>query len=215
MKKLILKVLSLFIVTMSLMVGFTSFASNQTGHDEFDLITTPEDSSAKLLVWMKGEEKDRALDKVKWKFFGLSTNDINYREIIYYNARTIFSRSNLTTHTLDFHYNMSTGRTVTNSIGISGNLDLKLSGKIKAVTLTGDAGFATDWDKQVKETEEEKINFTVVIPPKSKVSLVVKGTAELTNGAAKNYVFGIAFKKGHFEFIDVVTEYYELIEERL
>ena len=215
MNKFILRFFSFFVITMSLMIGFTANASNQTGHDEFDEIHIPSDSNAKLLVWMNSSEKERALENVKWRFFGLSTNEINYREQVTYNARTIFSRSNLTAFTLDFDYNMNTGKTVTNSIGVSGNINFKLSGKIKAITLNGDAGFSTDWDKTVKETEEEKIHFTVIIPPRTKVSLIVKGKAELTNGAAKNYVFGIAFKKGHFEFIDVVTEYYELVEERI
>ena len=213
--KVILRIFCLLMIMMMFTVGTKAYASNQTGHDEFDEIRVPDESDAKLLVWMKGSEKDKALNKVKWKFFGLSTYNINYREVVYYNARTIFSRSNLTSRSIEFNYNMSTGRTVTNSIGVSGSIDLKISGKIKAVTLTGDAGFTTDWDKTVKETEEEKINFSVTIPPKSKVSLIVKGSAELTNGAAKSYIFGIAFKKGHFEFIDVVTEYYELLEERI
>lgn len=213
--RVVIKILSLFIMTIMLFVSFKAYASNQTGHDEFDEILVREGSNAKLLVWTNKKDKEKALSKVKWKFFGLSTYNMNYREIVYYNARTIFSRSNLTSRSIEFNYNMSTGRTVTNSIGVSGNIDLKISGKIKAVTLTGDAGFSTDWDKSVKETEEEKINFSVTIPAKSKVSLIVKGTAELTNGAAKNYIFGIAFKKGHFEFIDVVTEYYELLEERI
>ena len=38
--------------------------------------------------------------------------------------------------------------------------------------------------------------------------------AEVTNGGSKYFVFGVPVKKGNFEFIDTLTEFYELYEER-
>lgn len=215
MKRELLKCLTCLFMFMSLMVGITAYASNQTGHDEFDEITVPEGSKAKLLVWMSDQEKQAALKKVKWKFFGLKTYKLNYRQLVNYKAKTIFSRSNLTSSAINFNYSMQTGRTVTNSVTTSGSLDLKLTSKIKSLTLAGGLDLMREWEKKVVEEENEKMNFTICIYPNSKVSLIVKGVAEVTNGAAKKYFLGIPFKSGNFEFIDVVTEYYELLEESI
>ena len=215
MKRKLLKCLSCLFMFMSLMVGFTAHASNQTGHDEFDMITVPDGSDTKLLVWMSQAEKKAAIKNVKFRWFGVSANNVNYRKKVNYQAKTIFARSNLTSSAINFDYSMQTGRTVTNSVATSGTLDLKLSTKIKAITLSGGLTFKAEWQKKVEVEENEKMNFTVCIYPKTKVSLIVKGVAEVTNGGAKYYVLGIPFKSGNFEFIDVVTEYYELLEEAL
>jgi hypothetical protein len=43
----------------------------------------------------------------------------------------------------------------------------------------------------------------------------VTGNAELSNGVSRYYFFGIQFKKGEWEYIDVIDECYELIEEKI
>lgn len=204
-----------------LMVGLLSLgvknisASNETGHNNFDIIEIPSDSKAMLLTNMSSKTKKAIQDKVKRIGWGWNTYVENYRVLVNYQARTIFARSNLTYETLTFNYNMSTGRTVTNSVSVTGSLSTEISAKIKSMTIGGSNSIKGTYENTVETTESEKINFSVNIHPRTKVSLIVKGTAELTNGAAKFYFFGLNYFKGNFEFIDVVTEYYELVEVAL
>lgn len=212
MRKCFIIIICLLVINCIYSIKIKVYGSNATGHSEFDIIEVPEYSKAKLLVNMSGKTKDKIMNKVKRVGFGWSTYLECDREIVNYQARTIFARSNLTKEVITFNYNMSTGRTVSNSTSISGSLSTEVSAKIKAMTIGGDASIKGSKDTKVETTESEKINFNVSIHPKTKVSLIVKGTAELTNGAAKYYFFWINYLKGHFEFIDVVTEYYELVE---
>ena len=212
MRKGLIIIICFVIMKCLCIIRLDVLASNSTGHKEFDVIEVPEYSKAKLLVNMSNNTKSKIMNNVKRVGFGWSTYLECDREIINYQARTIFARSNLTKEVITFNYNMSTGRTVSNSTSISGSLSTEVSAKIKAITIGGDASIKGSKDTKIETTESEKINFNVSIHPKTKVSLIVKGTAELTNGAAKYYFFWINYMKGHFEFIDVVTEYYELVE---
>lgn len=210
MKKIIM--IFLFVFMLNIINGVDVHASNATGHKEFDVIEVPSYSKAKLLVNMSSKTKKNMLNKVKRIGFGWNTYTECDREIVRYQARTIFARSNLTSETITFSYNMNTGKTVSNSVALSGSLTTDVSAKIKMLTIGGQTNVKGSFDSKIEVSESEKINFNVNIHPKTKVSLIVKGTAELTNGAAKFYFFWINYLKGHFEFIDVVTEYYELVE---
>ncbi len=190
------------------------FAASSSGHSGFESITFPEQSKARLLVDMSEKQKKDAIKKVKWKFFGWSTNNILTRQPVYYIGQTIFSRANRTSSPIEFDYAMKVGKTTSNSVAVSGGLTAKASGKIKAVSLGIDFKANAEWEKIVKQTEEEKTSFTIKIKPNTKISLYIKGKAELTNGGSKYFVCGIPVKKGNFEFIDVITEYYELYEEK-
>ena len=210
MKKLFIIFLFLFIFNSFFIINLN--ASNSTGHEEFDLIEIPNYSNAKLLINMSSKTKSNMMNKVKRKAFGWNTYVECKREIVKYQARTIFSRTNLTHETITFNYNMSTGKTVSNSVALSGSLSADVSSKLKLMTIGGNSSVKGSLDTKLEYSETEKINFNVNIHPRTKVSLIVKGTAELTNGAAKYHFLWINFFKGHFEFIDVVTEYYELVE---
>ena len=72
-----------------------------------------------------------------------------------------------------------------------------------------------DLKASIKNYYEESTAFNVVVYPGKKVSLLVKGDGELSSGVAKKYFFGIQIKKGTWETIDKLTEYYELYEENL
>lgn len=214
MRKIILKCCIFVILCVSCLVVKESYAASSTGHSEFESITIPNGSYCSLLVDMSSSEKKNAINNVKWKFFGWSTYNTYTREPVFYVGKTIFSRANRTNEIIEFDYNMKVGRTITNSVSISGGLSAKVSGKIKALSLGVDFKADADWEKVVKQTEEEKTSFKVKIKPRTRVSLYIKGMAEVTNGGSKYFVFGVPVKKGNFEFIDTLTEFYELYEER-
>ena len=63
----------------------------------------------------------------------------------------------------------------------------------------------------VKTTESGSMN--IVIQPNKKVTLRIVGDARITNGVSKYYLFGICFKKGAFEIVEIQSTIYELLEE--
>lgn len=213
MKKTLIRISMAICLIITFTISTKAYASS-TGHGGFEEITFPSQSRARLLVDMSEKEKEEAIKKVKWKFFGWSTKNIFTRQPVYYKAQTIFSRANKTKTPIEFDYSVKIGKTISNSVSVSGGLTSKVSGKIKAVSLGIDFKADGEWEKVIKQTEEEKTNFKVKIMPDTRISLYIKGKAELTNGGSKYFVMGIPVKKGNFEFIDVITEYYELYEER-
>jgi len=213
MKRLFLRISIIICMFIALCISTNVYANSSTGHSEFEQIEIPSYSDAKLLVDMSKKEKDEQIKKVPWKFFGVSVYNECIRQHVRYIGKTIFARGNRTNNIIEFDYNMKVGRTITNSVSISGGLTSKLSGKIKKLSLGIDFKADADWEKVVKQTEEEKTSFTVKIKPRTKVSLLIKGVAEVTNGGSKFFVLGIPVKRGNFEFIDTITEFYELYEE--
>ncbi len=213
MKKIIKKILICcgFILCFSITLKVN--ASSYTGYDEFEDYSVPKGSEARLLVNIPQKEKQKAIEGVKWRFMGWSVNNITTQELIIYQAKTIFARSNKTRELISFKYNVSDKSVVTKATSFTGSITTKASGKIKNLTLGVDAQTKYSTEKEIENTHQETTSFVVNIYPNKKVSLLVKGIAEVTNGGSKYYFFGIPFKKGNYEYIDVLTEYYELLEE--
>lgn len=215
MKKLFRCLIICSCMFLCLGMGLNVKAGTDTGHPGFEKIYIEVDRPVSLLVNMSASQKNEALKKVKWKMFGYSTSTIHYKEPVKYLAQTIFSRVNLTSNPIEFEYGVKTGRTVTNSTTVTGSLSVNASGKIKTLALGVKLDVQAAWERIIKETYEETTDFVVKIMPGTKVSLRVKGDAKLSNGASKYFIFGITTKKGHWEDIDVSTEYYELYEEQM
>lgn len=215
MKKILKGLVICSCMFLCLGIGINVSAGSDTGHSGFEEIYLEADRDASLLVNMNQSQKQEALKKVKWKLFGYSTSIINYKEPVKYVAQTIFSRANLTSHPIEFEYGVKTGKTVTDSTTVTGSLSVNASGKIKTLALGVKFDMQAIWERIVKETYEETTEFVVKILPGTKVSLRVKGEATMSNGGCKCFAFGITTKKGHWEDIDVKTEYYELYEEKM
>ena len=201
-KKIIVKKLIFICLSFCIMVCSTAYASNYTGYDNIKDIIVPTGSKARLLVQIPKKEKEQAIKDVKWKFMGWSTKNITKQQLVIYEAKTIFSRSNKTTEPISFKYNVTDLNVVTNTTSFTGSISISGENTMKVTT-----------EKVIKKSHEEATSFMVNIYPNRKVSLIVKGLAEVTNGGSKYFFLGIPFKKGNYEFIDVLTEYYELYEE--
>ena len=53
----------------------------------------------------------------------------------------------------------------------------------------------------------------IVVAPKTKLTVSIRGEARLNNGVCRYHILGIGFNKGEWEYIDVVNEYYDYYEE--
>ncbi|MEI3526953.1 MAG: hypothetical protein V8R15_02570 [Bacilli bacterium] len=214
--KIFLKV-NLIILLMGLTTTgiLTIDAASRTGHKEFEKITFTYNPEAKLLVDMSDSELNEMMKNVKKKTFGWSIySKIKNYEVIY-EAGTIFSRSNNTSQEINFNYNTASTTKQQFSFNLSGTLAMKTSGKIDVVSASLDKSIKSDIGLKSDISFEEEMDFTIKILPQKKVSLIVKGKATISSGANKYYFLGICTKKGYWEYVDVISEYYELYEEEI
>lgn len=188
---------------------------NATGHPQFQDIIIPKYAKHTLLIDLSEESKGKAVSEVKGRFLGWSVFFLAKNESITYVGETIFARSNLTTSPLKFNYNASVTKIVERSVSTSGSAGLKLSGKMGGLTGGLDAAIKVEVGQKEKTERSEKHDFSITVYPFTKVTVNAKGDATLNNGACKYYFLGIVFKKGTWETIDVINEYYEFYEEKI
>lgn len=205
-----------FIITILLITGCSYVsAASETGHSYFKKVFIASESDARLLINLNLEQKNHFLSQVKRKFIGWSIYTKSKNIPVKYEAHTIFSRSNDTKNPISFEYKSKYENEVETSVNTTGSLTTKISGKIKTVGVNLDNLIRLEIGKNTTISTTEETSFKVTIYPQTRVSLIVKGDARLSNGASKYYFFGICFKKGCWEYIDVASEYYELSEENL
>ncbi len=214
-KKILLSFLVLSVCTTFLKVSAKTSIRN-TGHsDVIELGFVDEHLGYQILNQMSEQELNKAYKKVKRKAFGWNTATINYAVPIWYISDIIFSKSNNTNQIFEFTYNTKHSTTSELELSASGTIATKVSGKIKAISGSVNLDLEGEVAKVTKDYYEEKTNFTVVLNPKRKISLLVRGDAHISTGVGKYFIFGVSMKKGTWEYIDFVTEYYEFLEEEL
>lgn len=208
------KVMFIVLLCCMVMVPFSVYGRN-TGHSAFQEIEL-EDSNIKLLVDMSAYEKQKAHQSLnKWRFFGWSVGVINRNADCKYTAETIFSKANYTSAPFTFSYQMIESSKIETSISLDGTISARVKGKVKAVELGLDTSIRGEIGRKKTTTRSEETNMSIVIHPNTKITMKVTGNAELSNGVGRYYFLGICFKKGEWEYIDVLDECYELIEERV
>ena len=212
-KKMILMTLMLLALLTPLKVKAYSGITD-TGHSDIrELGFKDETKNHKILTTMSDYDISQALSKIKRKGFGWRLENINYKIPIWYIRDVIFSKSNNTNQKIDFNYNLEVSTTRTTDYSMSGSVVSKVSGKIKNIGFNADTTIKGEFGQQIKHYYEESSSFKITIHPQKKISLLVMGDADLSSGVGKFYMFGICFKKGTWEYIDYVNEYYEFYEE--
>ena len=63
------------------------------------------------------------------------------------------------------------------------------------------------------EQTTERSSMKITVYQQKKVTLHVVGEAKVSCGFSKYYVFWICMNKGAWETVDIVTSYFELVEE--
>jgi hypothetical protein len=191
-------------------------SAKDTGHSAFEEIIFPQYSTSKLLVDMMYHEKEVAHERLKEKkFIGWTILTMNKNADAVYIAETIFSRSNATQTPYEFNYLLREGDTIETSVSADGSIASKNKGKIKSLEAALDVLIRGQIGKKSTITRSEETRIKVNIEPNTKISMKIKGEAKVSNGVGKYYFFGIRFKSGEWEYIDVITRYYELSEEKI
>lgn len=194
--------------------GTKVFAHEETGHDDFTKIKFV-DGEHRLINDYTGSEIKNLYKKVGKKAFGWVTHYLEMDEKIEYDGLVIFSRSNKTSKNMSFEYYLKETTTVKTDVTINGSVSGKIAGTIKKIntTLSGELKGEVEKSNSHTDTTDSKTTINIVIYPKTKVTMIQTGEAYVTSGVSKYYFFGIVFKKGIWERIDVETTYYELREE--
>ncbi len=187
-------------------------ADYDTGHSEYKEINFKYNTGAKLLNRMTPGEVAKELNSVKRKFAGWSVSDMVCAANATYVGKSIFSRYNNTNQSVKFNYASTIENMEENSVVTTGSLGANLSSK-KKINGALEVEIRKQIGKVTSHTSTEKVDFNVTIAPKHKISLIVKGDCKVSNGVAKYYILWMCFKKGSWEIVDVMSEYYELCEE--
>lgn len=205
------KILVILITTFLLSMPFRVHAA----HPEFQKIIFNKNSISDLIEDMPQSKIDKAYENVKRKVFGWSVAKITSDETVSYIGQTVFSRANNTSNELVFAHTYEVEDTCETSVSVTGDISIEVSGKVKSVNAGLDASVRKEIGEKSRKSIVETTKTTLIIAPRTKLSVVLKGKARLNNGVAYYHFLGIRFRKGTWEYIDIITEYYDYYEENL
>lgn len=205
----------ILLTTLSFLAIFTPFKVKAAGHPDFQEIMLPKYSFSKMLDDYSESELKQEYKHVKRKAFGWSIRQMNDDIRVRFIGNTIFSKANNTTQELSFVYTFEEEKFVESSVTVEGDLGIDISGKVKTVSGGLDAKIRKQIGTKTQISSIETTRTTLLIPANRKLSIVSKGEAYLNTGVACYYFLGIRFKKGAWEYVDVISEYYDYYEEEI
>jgi hypothetical protein len=206
------KMLSFFIVgLMSIFNASTIEKYTPTGHEQFSKLEFVEDRC--LLKDLDQEYIDSKLKDMKSKFWGTRTEYLYQYEDANYVGSVVFSRSNKSDQPYIFDYTLTEVEFNERSISVEGSISLKGTIKTKKVEGSGQIEVKTKYSESESYQKTEKSQMKITVFPNRKITLQVAGEAKISSGFSKYFVFWICTQKGAWETVDVVTSYFELVEE--
>ncbi|MDD3106231.1 MAG: hypothetical protein PHP65_00295 [Bacilli bacterium] len=209
MKKLFVILLAIWI-----MVGIKTYGYSPTGHDNISAISFIEEGE--LLVDMTSSKIDSGFKALgRNRFIGWKYHYFNIKREASYVGEIIFARSNRTNEKIEIDYSLRETNYQERSIKTTGSISGQFEGNIKKIEAGIEAEGSVTTDKKSAITRVEDTSFSFVVDPFHRITFRVTGDAYVTNGVSKYSLFGITFKKGTWEYIDIITRYYELYEEEL
>lgn len=208
---IMLLVLSMVNLMSSIMIKVN--ADNHS-HEEFESLSSY-DYRRIFLDQIPKEEIQKAHKKVKRRLFGWSFVPIYRKEDVQYTGITVFSKHNDTSNRLDFTYNYESTERVTTSVKTTNSLTTDIGMKIDVINFGFDNALRMEIGEERVKTITESTKIFIVISPYTSLTIKTKGNAILNNGVGHFYMMGIKIRKGEWEYVDVETEYYEFLEEKL
>ncbi len=157
------------------------------------------------------KELDKHYKKIsKRQFYGWKTHNINVDKKVTYKTETLFSYHNDGTTPIKYSYSMKKKEVETRSLSSSGDIKVKVSGKMQKFdgNLDSQLKLSNTSTKSREVQEEYKIDLNV--DPGTKLNLYIYGEGKITNGVAIHYMFWLVYKKGGYEVFTITTQYYRL-----
>ncbi len=209
MKKILVTAIVLLLVT-----ALPIFAYSKTGHEMFSEINFKDEGT--LLVDMTTSQVNSGYkDMGRAKFIGWKYHYFNIKKEATYVGEVLFAKTNRSRDIFKVDYKIKDTETKERSITYGGSLSSKFKKNIMGI----DMELTPKVDASLKNTTSnqtvQETSFNVVIHPGYKMVFREAGECLITNGVSKYYILGITVNKGEWEYIDVVTKYYELYEEKV
>jgi len=201
------------IIVILLSFGINVKAYTKTGHPDISEIVFK--NKGKLLINMTSSELKDGYSALSRRFWGWRHYYMNVYSEADYIGDVIFARINRTAEPIEFDYSLKETNYIERSIKTVGSISGSFSGKIKMIDAKIQGDFRREVTKKETRTTIEDTSFSVVLKPNTRLVYQISGEALVTNGVSKYYIFGITMKKGGWEYIDIITVYYELFEETL
>ena len=209
-----MKKLLIFTLFLWIFLGLDLYAYSPTGHENVSVVEFIDDGE--LLIDMTSSQIEAGYKTLgRNRLFGWKHYFFNIKEEANYVGEIIFSRSNRTTEKLKIDYELKETHYSERSIKTTGSLSADFEGKIKKIDAGLKASASVTSDKKTAVTRVEHTSFSFVVDPFHRMTFRVTGEALVTNGVSKLSILGMTFKKGTWEYIDIITRYYELYEEEL
>ncbi len=152
---------------------------------------------------------------VKKYFMGWKILTITKNEPIDFVSETKLKIYNNGFSTIKHTISLSTKEETKFQVSASGEIGIKATGDVKKFKGTIDADIKSTISYSKTTNSSESYEFVIIVDPGTYVTIVTKGTGEVSNGVAKHYLFWIQTKQGGWETFVVMTEYFEIIKERL
>lgn len=214
-KKRIIIFCSIFLSVFLMMIYVNNVSAySVTGHEDFKKITFYK-PNARLLTDYNSTEIDNTLKSMDKNFIGWRTVYYNVNEKAEYEGVTIFSRSNKSREVIKFDYVLNETKVTETSVKVKGSVSTKITGSIKKVDMTFNGQGEIEKTSENSFSSTSKTTLTFNIQPNTKLSLVIRGDCYVTTGVSRYRFFGITFKKGSWENVEVDTIIYELREDKI
>lgn len=174
-----------------------------------------ENEGVKLIENYAKTEIKEAFKKLGKRFIGWNVYYLNINEEFHYVGKIVFARENNLDVPLVFDHDIAETVAYERSIKFTGKLNLKVDASNK--NLKGGLGGEIEHVIGKKETftRVEKIEMKINVPARKKFCVRAVGEARISNGVSKYRFFGIVFKQGTWEIMDVISEYFLYYEEDL
>lgn len=210
MKKIFCFIISLFLL---IFLASPTYAYSDTGHNQYEDIEIVSRDDVYLLVNSSLKTKKQNLEKVRWRLFGPSVYVKAQNVKVKYKKFDSFCRSNRTNNVLEYEYTLEFNVSSQISVDTSVTTGAEVGAKINAINLAVEQSIKQSIGATIDVGLSKEVNYTITIDPHTKVTMYITGDALLSQGAVKYFFFGIPVYKSNWEYIDVVTEFYELNEE--
>lgn len=202
---------------LMLLVAFTltkaSLLQANSDYQAFEEVTLKD---GKFLKDISSSDLNKYYKKVnKRKFYGWRSYDIHSDLKLSYKTETLFSYHNDGATPIKYSYSMKKKNVETRSLTSTGDIKVKISGKIQSFSNNLDSQLKLNSQSTEKKELEEEYKIQLDIDPGTRLNLYIYGEGKITNGVAVNYIFWLKYKKGGYEIFTVTTQYYRLEKVRI
>ncbi|MBU0997645.1 MAG: hypothetical protein KKE16_06360 [Firmicutes bacterium] len=205
----------LVLMMLSLMIGALIPRVNAEEYLTYQEIVF-DDDEAMLLKEFSEELYDDYYDLLdKPKFIGWQLGIVNKNQVLEFVSETKLKIVNNGFSTIKHNITLSTKEETKYQISASGSIAVSGKGDIKKFKGSIDADIKASISYASNLTTSETYEFIIIVDPLTYVSIMTRGTGELSNGVGKYFFFWIETKRGGWETFNVTTEYYEIIKEKL